>query len=99
MDKNTHIAPPQGHIAPPQGFPCDMGITIEELNVDTREQARQSEFFFNELCKEIASEQSDADLARNVVDQMNEEAAFDERRIFDQTHPCGANTTTTKEEK
>jgi hypothetical protein len=94
MDKNTHIAPPQG-------FPCDMGITIEELNVDeyTREQARQSEFFFNELCKEIASEQSDADLARNVVDQMNEEAAFDERRIFDQTHPCGANTTTTKEEK
>ena len=92
MDKNTHIAPPQG-------FPCDMGITIEELNVDTREQARQSEFFFNELCKEIASEQSDADLARNVVDQMNEEAAFDERRIFYQTHPCGANTTTTKEEK
>lgn len=94
MNKNTHIAPPQG-------FPCDMGITIEELNVDeyTREQARQSEFFFNELCKEIASEQSDADLARNVVDQMNEEAAFDERRIFDQTHPCGANTTTTKEEK
>lgn len=94
MDKNTHIAPPQG-------FPCDMGITIEELNVDeyTREQARQSEFFFNELCKEIASEQSDADLARNVVDQMNEEAAFDERRIFDQTHPCGANTTTNKEEK
>ena len=94
MDKNTHIAPPQG-------FPCDMGITIEELNVDeyTREQARQSEFFFNELCKEIASEQSDADLARNVVEQMNEEAAFDERRIFDQTHPCGANTTTNKEKK
>ena len=90
MDKNTHIAPPQG-------FPCDMGITIEELNVDeyTREQARQSEFFFNELCKEIAaSEQSDASLAHRVVDQMNEEAAFDERRIFDQTHPCGANTTT-----
>ena len=94
MDKNTNIAPPQG-------FPCDMGITIEELNVDeyTREQARQSEFFFNELCKEIASEQSDADLAHNVVDQINEEAAFDERRIFDQTHPCGANTTTNKEEK
>ena len=94
MDKNTHIAPPQG-------FPCDMGITIEELNVDeyTREQARQSEFFFNELRKEIASEQSDADLARNVVDQMNEEAAFDERRIFDQTHPCANTSTTTKEEK
>ena len=91
------MKPKNTHIAPPQGFPCDMGITIEELNVDeyTREQARQSEFYFNELCKEIAaSEQSDAGLAHRVVDQMNEEAAFDERRIFDQTHPCGANTTT-----
>ena len=76
---NAHDAP----IAPPVGFPCDVGITPEEIEgIDeyTREQARQSEFAFDCLLNELR-------LPHRVVAQMNEEAAYDERRIFDNTHP------------
>jgi hypothetical protein len=65
------------HDAPPAGFPCDVGITPEELtpeelDVDeyTREECRQSEFFFMEL-----------------ISQLNAEEAYDERNCFEATHP------------
>ena len=51
-----HDAPP----APPAGFSCDIGITPEELNVDeyTREECRQSEFFFMELIAQLNAEEA-----------------------------------------
>ena len=63
--------------APPAGFPCDVGITVEEVNsiiaedylasVDeyTAEEARQSQTYFEELLAEC------------------------EREVFDSSHPNG----------
>lgn len=48
------------HDAPPAGFPCDVAITPEELDVDeyTREECRQSEFFFMELISQLNAEEA-----------------------------------------
>jgi hypothetical protein len=66
--------------APIEGFPCDVQITPEELDVDeyTREECRQSEFAFDCLKRE---------LGLDAIEAINAEEAYDERRVFERTHP------------